>query len=227
MAFRTFVLRIAAAASHRKPIAPGQIELDSLALYLREFEDKESAEAQGNWINQYKSGMRKRDKILALKSHLSANIEHLERISEEQDQLTSSQSSKPQQYSRELLSLYNEYCEQIRLLQKLEKSKPPGKLARDFLLKRDRKPCTKWMLERIDCHLRGGCCLRQCGCCERWSGIQIGSGSAKSMHCDSDCDCCARYKRSIANTSIAPSSTATALLGTSVVPEPVTNTGLA
>lgn len=134
--------------------------------------------------------MKKRDKILALTSHLNAHISHLERISEEQGRLTPSDSSKLQQYSRGLLQVSSDYCEHIQRLQNLEKTKPPGRLANEFLLKRGGRPRAHWKLEKIACQLRGGCCLRQCGCCERWSAIQIDAGSAKSTHCDSDCDCC-------------------------------------
>lgn len=55
MAFKTFIIRIAAAAGHRKPNAPGHTESNSLELYLREFEVKENIETQENWIHQYKA----------------------------------------------------------------------------------------------------------------------------------------------------------------------------
>ena len=74
MAFKTFILRIASAVSHRKPNAPGHIESNSLELYVREFKVKENVETQENWIHQYKSELRKRDKILALTSHLISTL---------------------------------------------------------------------------------------------------------------------------------------------------------
>ncbi|KAJ5201359.1 uncharacterized protein N7498_006022 [Penicillium cinerascens] len=161
--------------------------------------------------------LRKRGKILALTSHLNAHIGHLERISEEQGRMTPSDSSKLQQYSRDIVQVSRDYCEHIQRLQNLERTKPPGKLASEFLLKRECRPHARWKLEKIASQLRWGCCLRQCRCCERWSAIQIDTGSAKTMHFDNDCDCCARYNKPIATTPVPATTLATTSIATTCV----------
>lgn len=73
---------------------------------------------------------------------------------------------------------------------------PSGHLICRYLA--DQRSGNLWEIQRQDCRLRGGCCDRDCGCCDRprtWptTGQSSWAYGAKS-HCSAACGCCVRNR---------------------------------
>lgn len=96
-------------------------------------------------------------------------------------------------YEKELRCLNTEYSTYSRLKWQLEGDMPDGAIGRAFKAYRkdpDWYQC-KWL--RQDCAGRGGCCGRNCGCCENAREISKGSHHGWNQgHCTSACGCCIR-----------------------------------
>ncbi|KMP08696.1 hypothetical protein CIHG_05302 [Coccidioides immitis H538.4] len=65
-------------------------------------------------------------------------------------------------------------------------------LIRQWKAKKGNKPVTMWPKDVRACKARGGCCVRQCGCCFRPRSSLIGAEDVYS-HCTKECKCCVHY----------------------------------
>lgn len=71
---------------------------------------------------------------------------------------------------------------------------PAEYLILDFYIYRQKAERFKRML----CMVRGGCCARDCGCCEEYRKPSTGQGiigRATKAHCTERCGCCIRHRR--------------------------------
>lgn len=194
MVLKRLISRITATAGHFRTKREDRTDRDSLDIYLQEFEDWDYAKAQTDWLSEYRKEMRGGNKILQREMHLSAKISYLTNLADEQGPLEPSQLNELHECDQELKQLSRDYLQHQQRILDLENSKPPGRLVRDYFTIRHRRPGTLWKAERIQCRLRGGCCARECGCCEQWSAIRDPSGKSRHMHCIGDCSCCERHR---------------------------------
>lgn len=95
---------------------------------------------------------------------------------------------------KDLEQLNMQYWKYIRFQGELESNIPGGTFKRAF------QQCRKdpnWYLNqslREDCSKRGGCCGRDCGCCEKERGNS--QRRWKQGHCTNACSCCVRTQKS-------------------------------
>lgn len=94
-------------------------------------------------------------------------------------------------YCEELQSLDQKYWDACRLRWKLEGDIPVGSLSRAFKAHRSNPDwyLCEWL--RQDCAGRGGCCGRDCGCCEKPRPTHRDWNQG---HCTSACGCCVRTR---------------------------------
>lgn len=92
----------------------------------------------------------------------------------------------------ELKSLNEKYWTHHQKAWKLVADAPEGAVGRAFrtLRKNPNWHLNPWLRE--DCKGRGGCCGRDCGCCERSRGGLRDFGSG---HCTSACHCCLEFQK--------------------------------
>lgn len=96
------------------------------------------------------------------------------------------------EYETELENLNNLYWDTVHIAGENMGKMPAGILGRAF------KSCRtdpEWYLcqwLREDCARRGGCCGRDCGCCER---ARTTERQWNRGHCTRECGCCIRNKR--------------------------------
>lgn len=163
-------------------------EPDTSDVYLREFEDTENAAAQENWLAKYQNEMKHGNKILQFEMHLRAKILHIKNLAEQQSPAYPMLVDELYSLDKQLTAANRDYLQHQQRLSSLDDDKAPGRLVREFLTRRHRRPSARWEAGRASCRLRGGCCARDCGCCELWSAMR------QHMHCGSDCDCCMRHR---------------------------------
>ena len=92
-------------------------------------------------------------------------------------------------YETELQRLNTCYWNNKKTIWKLEGNVPTGVVTRAF---RACRADPNWYLSawlRRDCAGRGGCCGRECGCCEK---VGAHRGQHSRGHCTSACGCCIR-----------------------------------
>lgn len=136
-------------------------------------------------------------KIICTESHLRQLAQREEDLRERFSSLkqkASTQEDKRQlsEWLRELEEIPKEYWMVERDLYKQEATLPRGGFARAYKLWRSN---LEWYLhpELVnDCAGKGGCCGRDCGCCERRGRAMERRRSAG--HCTLNCGCCARSR---------------------------------
>ena len=99
---------------------------------------------------------------------------------------------KLKDYEDELRHLNDGYWEMSRELYLLEANIPDGALKRAF---ESCRADPEWYLSqwlREDCARRGGCCGRDCGCCEK---ARTNHYEWNRGHCTKACGCCLRKKQ--------------------------------
>lgn len=98
-----------------------------------------------------------------------------------------------QNWAEELVLLDQEYWRLERILYIARCNGVPGEPAREAYFSLREKPGwhlkSKWLRE--DCAKRGGCCGRQCKCCERSPDFHRMKGWG---HCTISCGCCYRHR---------------------------------
>lgn len=170
-------------------------EPDSLEVYLQEFKDTEHAAAQERWLAKYQAEVKCGNKLLEVEMHLRAEISYLKNSIEQYSSIDSAQVDRLYDLDRQLTVVNQEYLEHQQRLLTLDDEKPPGRLVREFLTKRHRRPSAQWEAGKVSCQRRGGCCARECGCCERWSAIRMDPDDLQHLHCGNDCDCCLLHRK--------------------------------
>lgn len=120
--------------------------------------------------------------ILQREAYIQEETELLRKLDDIDPAITSNQITA---YETELRDLNGFYWGSIKLTAKIKRNLP-SQMVRPFNACRSNPAwyLCSWM--RLDCASQGGCCGRECGCCERtYRGHPRG-------HCTSACGCCIR-----------------------------------
>lgn len=99
------------------------------------------------------------------------------------------ESTQLRAYETELHGLDHEYWRLSSILGRLEGEMPAGVLSKAFKSCRANPDWYLCQWLRQDCARRGGCCGRDCGCCEK---ARMTKRRWNRGHCTSVCGCCIR-----------------------------------
>lgn len=139
------------------------------------------ADIEGRWIIQRETHVR--EEVRALQKSLELNDAECAGI--RKHQLSA--------YEEEFQKLDSSYRAYQKRAWNLEGNVPLGVVTRAFRACRENPDWYLCAWLRQDCAGRGGCCGRECGCCEI-AGAHSGYGQPRG-HCTSACGCCARTRR--------------------------------
>lgn len=164
--------------------------------YLEEFENEEQARAQIDWIHRHRRQTRRGNQDLQREMHQVAQLAFYDDYTAEQIADDPTYEEKVRKCHDELKALNLNYWLHRAAMDEIDKARPRGRLAADYARIQHRRPERLWKVERIFCQLRGGCCSRDCGCCERtWRTIRDPHGPPGYLHCGRSCRCCQRNQR--------------------------------
>lgn len=190
---REMMTKIRASTGRFKTKCQDRLPNNWLEQYIRELEDEEQALPKIKWIRDHRRETRRGNQILQREMHLSALVSYHETMTEEQIARNPAHANELRGWETELKQLNRDYWMHRDKLTEIEKSKPRGNMVEDYYRIQHRRPHVLWRLERIFCQLRGGCCARDCGCCERtWRTIRDPHGLPGYLHCSRGCGCCQR-----------------------------------
>lgn len=141
---------------------------ENLGAWFLEIDDKGGMQAQWNWIQEHKAEVRAGKQVIECEMHLSALLSYLYNTGDDNGSLSSAQEDEMLKYETELKQINHDYLEHQERMTELENKRPAGRLAenRYYLHRRQTNP-EAWTAEQHYCQSRGGCCARDCGCCER------------------------------------------------------------
>ncbi|KAJ5096456.1 hypothetical protein NUU61_005812 [Penicillium alfredii] len=195
MSLRTVLSSVVASTTNLKAKLQRHLQANDLHLYLQEFRERQRAKIERKWISQHRAETRVGNQIIQREMHLGAKLAYLQNQVNEQVSTDVADLNGIRACELELRQLNHDFGHHQQKLTDLEKAKPSGPLVREYLQSLRRRPRKLWKIEQVYCQLRGGCCARDCGCCERtWKTIRDPSGSVSYMHCTRACGCCVRYR---------------------------------
>ncbi|GES59452.1 hypothetical protein ATEIFO6365_0003073200 [Aspergillus terreus] len=126
-------------------------------------------------------------------AYLREEVKRLE-AQAQQTELSTEEKAQMEKWQAEIEELARQYWHLEREFYRREASCPPGPMLRAYQSGRQRGP--DWFLPnkflRTDCVGRGGCCGRNCGCCERKRFA--GGREIRMGHCTVECGCCRRVR---------------------------------
>lgn len=184
---------------HCYPVASG------LRRLKKSFARKKTTRRQTEWIRQFESELTISESILQCKSNLEEEKRTvlLNRSSIVEQKMTSDLDRELEQHNTKIAKLNKAYWEHRQALVPLIQRKPKVPYIREWDMERLRKRggmTLMWWAESVTCVLRGGCCTRACGCCEKPRRTYMEPNSRKSgskkdlkysyAHCTSECRCC-------------------------------------
>lgn len=149
-----------------------KLDMDKIGCFLEWSQQVVEADIEARWI-------------LQREAYIQEEICALKRL-DDRKLVTNPQLSA---YETELQRLNDCHWDSRKTIWKLEESLSTGVFTRAF------KACRadpNWYLSawlRRDCAGRGGCCGRECGCCEK---VGTHRGQQPRGHCTSACGCCIR-----------------------------------
>ncbi|KAJ5109578.1 hypothetical protein N7532_002223 [Penicillium argentinense] len=170
--------------------------------WLAAMAEQRRIEAQTTWIKKYEQETRNGRRIVQREMNVSAELFHLDTDEETKTKAgTMARQHKIAELNWKLKVLADDFIQHTKRLDTLKKERPRGSMVREYLKKQKSKqpqPQALWKLERYLCQLRGGCCTRDCGCCElSWRTIRDHSKRIHYLHCrGQSCACCARNRMS-------------------------------
>jgi hypothetical protein len=171
-----------------------RVQANGFKLLLRELREAEHARIQLDWISEHRQEIRRVNNIIQRETHIGSISRHYEIQVQHESPPEPSTLRKLHECNFELRLLNIEYFQHLERMAELMERKPPGRLVHRYT-KSLHKPKQLWNIERTYCQLRGGCCSRECGCCERpWQTIRHPSGKVRYMHCTGSCGCCTRHR---------------------------------
>ncbi|KAJ5180954.1 hypothetical protein N7492_004164 [Penicillium capsulatum] len=195
MFIKPMITSLLASADQIRTRCQERLPNNYLERYLEEFEDEDHALAQVQWVQRHRRQTRRGNEILQREMHLGAMLSFYQNMTAEQIARDSSRAEKIQDCKAALKTINLDYWQHRAQINEIEKTKPRGRLVQDYVRIQHRRPERLWKVERIFCRLRGGCCSRDCGCCERtWRTIRDPHGLPGYLHCGRSCGCCERHR---------------------------------
>ncbi|KAL1980094.1 hypothetical protein VTN96DRAFT_4655 [Rasamsonia emersonii] len=183
-----------------------EVVFDTLRLYPlgkytrswnKAFTGSETKTQQKTWIQQYRTEESSCEHLLQRETYLKEEIDALQKLPEK-DLTTDEVAQKLRAREDELARIKQVYWLHRQKLGNLQSGKPQGGAwIREFDLQQKQRKTRHWKKDREACELRGGCCDRDCGCCERARKILRPEGKTmekKKMHCSVACGCCVRSR---------------------------------
>lgn len=195
MAIDNIFSSISTTTNHLKAKYHSHVQDNGFKLLLKELQKAEHTKIQFDWISEHRQEIRRANNIIQREIHVGATSRHYEIQVQHESPPEPSTLKKLQKCDIELKLLNIEYFQHLERIAELMKRKPPGRLVHRYTKGLQHKPKQLWNIERTYCRLRGGCCARDCGCCERsWNTIRVPSGKIRYMHCTGSCGCCTRHR---------------------------------
>lgn len=195
MAINNIFPSICTTIHHLKAKYHSHAQANRFTLLLKELKAAQHTNIQSNWISEHRQETRRANSIIQQETHIGTTYHHYEIQVQHESPPEPSTLKKLQKCDMELKLLNIEYFQHLERMTELMKRKPPGRLVHRYTKDLRHKPKQLWNIERTYCRLRGGCCARDCGCCERsWHTIRDPSGKIRYMHCTGSCGCCTRHR---------------------------------
>ena len=186
---------IATSTNHLKARYCGRVQANIFKLLIQELQEAEHTKTQLDWISEHRQEMKLATNIIRREMYVGATSQHYETQVQVETPPEPSTLKKLQGCNFELRLLNIEYFQHLERMAELIERKPSGRLVHFYTKSLRHKPKQLWNIEQIYCQLRGGCCARECGCCERsWPTIRDPSGKVRYMHCTGSCGCCTRHR---------------------------------
>ncbi|KAK2764883.1 hypothetical protein FQN54_008580 [Arachnomyces sp. PD_36] len=165
--------------------------------------------ANQQWIQRYETEENRCVEMLQRRRRLEeerlAAIATLSSMSGDSKALPPNYESTPSQHSHQLEEIMEQYRLHRKELEKLEARKPiRSPIVKKWEMLRRCKTfkglTLAWVRDSQTCAVRGGCCGRPCGCCDKplmeflmpTGGFRGKKKSAIYGHCTAECSCCNR-----------------------------------
>lgn len=167
-----------------------------LANRLRRFEmhfaSPSSTRKQKEWLEKRFRESRKGWSILQREIYLKEEAEARLKLSNIQ-QLTKEEATELSDWQKELETFDQKYWLHKRAWHTLTLEKPKGPLVRKWDAG-NRREAILSPKNRLICIARGGCCERECGCCEQPIKTHREKEKGRIGHCTMECGCCIRSR---------------------------------
>jgi hypothetical protein len=179
-----------------------------LCIVSKLFCSKKTEERDYRWMQKWARQCKKRNRLLQREVYLLEEMDKLRLHpifdSSEPEQKASSESlssslQESLNQTAQELWLYKQACDWL-----VDDLRYRGPWALGRAIKLSQSPDGPWYMERIRCKIRGGCCERECGCCEKPRRTMAGKttkcwnifyGSFDFLsHCSEECGCCRRER---------------------------------
>ncbi|KAJ5698044.1 hypothetical protein N7462_000049 [Penicillium macrosclerotiorum] len=126
---------------------------DEFEQWMKEFEDKDRAEAQSKWIHQHRHEIRRGSQIVQREMHISAQLTYYQNLAEELNKLEPVDFELLAHCDTELKKMNQEHWKHRECLARLEGAKPPGRLVQEYCKNQQKhqhqKAQTLWKAERV------------------------------------------------------------------------------
>jgi hypothetical protein len=144
-----------------------------------------------SWIENHEKEIHKRNQLIQREIYLNNGIESLYKVTP----ISNNETDLLKAYEIELQQINQSFWQHQQEMQKLEEWKISGPWTREYAVFRGPGKLG-WKASRRACKLGGGCCSRDCGCCERPQKThRVKQGDDQIIiHCTIACGCCVRNR---------------------------------
>jgi hypothetical protein len=147
-----------------------------------------SLKAQRNWVRRKLNLEREGCEIAQRETYLKEEIAAWESGS---GVTVAGQPAKITAWKKELKQLNKKYWLYEREENRMRLETPNGPVVRAY---KTRERTSKITDEYLDCAGVGGCCGRECKCCEQLRNTNRRQGNLIYQHCTIECGCCIRHR---------------------------------
>ncbi|KAJ5951600.1 uncharacterized protein N7479_010013 [Penicillium vulpinum] len=195
LAIKNTFSSITTTTKHLKAKHHDCIKADRVKLLLQKLQEEKHTNLQLNWISEHRQEIRRAHNIIQRETYIRELFFDYDIQAQKESPPEPYTLKNLQKCDLELKLLNIEYFEHLERMAELMKRKPLGHLVHRYARNLRHNLKQLWIIERTYCQLRGGCCARECGCCERpWDTIRDPSGKIQYMHCTGSCGCCTRHR---------------------------------
>lgn len=188
------------------PFVVTEVALDRARLYPLSYAVRgwnkfwsENTVEEKNWIKSYEHEEKLCYRYYQDQAYLLETLGALEksRSLAQDDGISSNEDRVYTDLKTQLDKTTKDLCSGRQQLADLLSSKPRGAYIREFDVHRRRRD---YLLKKHkkECRVRGGCCDRDCGCCDHLREVPPtmppSKEFGKKVHCSIDCGCCIRFR---------------------------------